>query len=175
MRGCASSKCGYNFFSTSSITTKSQKWHYKMTPRAPNFVYNNQFWATTKCILMFLTWCGTMSSGSCATEGEKQIDNIHCQGLRRGIADCESTKDCAKKNQWHDEMISGPMVYVALDVGKRCCICLGLRGCKDYCGKICVFLAPTCPGQHGRTLKCRSPILDISQATWRGTWRKFIL
>ena len=64
------------FFSTGSLTTKSQKWHYKMTPRAPNFVCNNQFRATTKCILMFLTWCGTMGSGSCATEGEKQIDNI---------------------------------------------------------------------------------------------------
>ena len=38
-----------------------------------------------------------MGSGSCATEGEKQIDNIHCEGLRRGIADCESTKDVAKK------------------------------------------------------------------------------
>ena len=36
-----------------SVTTKSQKWHYKMTPRAPNFVYNNQFWAPTKCILMY--------------------------------------------------------------------------------------------------------------------------
>ena len=37
-----------------------------------------------------------MGSGSFATEGEKQIDNIHCEGLRRGIADAESTKDVAK-------------------------------------------------------------------------------
>lgn len=42
---------------------------------------------------------------------------------------------------------------------KKCCICLGLRGCKDYCRKTCVFSvfwAPTCPSQRGRTLKCRS-------------------
>ena len=71
--------------------------HYKMHSHVFNLMWNHGFRATTKCILMFLTWCGTMGSGSCATEGEKQIDNIHCGGLRRGIADCESTKDCAKK------------------------------------------------------------------------------
>ena len=53
-----------------------------------------------------------MGSGSCATEGEKQIDNIHCEGLRRGIADCESTKDVAKKNQWHDEMITDLIIDI---------------------------------------------------------------
>ena len=53
----------------------------------------------------------------------------------------------------------GPVVNVALGVGKRCCICWGLKGCKDFCGKTCwCFLVPTCPSQRGRTLKCRSTV-----------------
>ena len=67
-------------------------------------------------------------------------ENSKMKGLRIPNKYYKRRKHVAKQIQWHDEIILGPVVNVALDVGKRCYICWGLKGCKDFCGKTCVFV-----------------------------------
>lgn len=66
--------------------------------------------------------------GFCATEGGKQIDNT-LWGIEKQLSWLRIQKDVAKTFQWHDEYILGPVVNVALEVGNRCWISWGLKGC----------------------------------------------